>query len=78
MISLATATAFIKESGMRKIGSCLSVFFTCAFLAMRGVLPAADFVTVTLVVLGAITGGNVMEHALNRKEKTPDAAPPAA
>jgi len=68
-------TKFAKESGLRKVGSCLAVFFTCAFLLLRGVLPAADFVTVTLVVLAGLVGGNAIEHALNAKGKKNDIAP---
>lgn len=64
---LTALSSFVKESGLRKVGSCLSIFFTCAFLLLRGVLPASDFVTVTLVVLAGLVGGNAIERALNAK-----------
>lgn len=72
MTFLPMLSSFIKESGMRKVGSCLAIFFTCAFLLLRGVLPSADFVTVTLVVLAGLVGGNAIEHALNAKAKKPE------
>lgn len=62
----AAITSFLKESGMRKVGSCIFVFAVCAFLLLRKVLPSADFVTITLVVLGGIVGGNALEHAINK------------
>lgn len=77
---LPVLSKFIKESGMRKVGSCMAVFAACAFLRLRNVLPAEDFVTITLVVLAGLVGGNAIEHALNRKkpEEPKVDAPPAA
>ncbi len=69
---LIALTKFSKEGGLRKVGSCLAIFFTCAFLLVRQVLPSTDFVTITLVVLAGLVGGNAIEHALNAKEKKND------
>ena len=78
-MNLALLAGFIKESGMRKVGAGLLIFETCAFLRLREAMPANDFATVTMVVVGAIVAGNAFEHHVKGKKEAADApATPAA
>ncbi len=70
-MNLALLAGFIKESGMRKVGAGLLIFETCAFLRLRDAMPANDFATVTMVIVGAVVAGNAFEHHIKGKTDAP-------
>lgn len=66
-MNLILLAEFLKKSGLRKVGACLYIFTLLAFLLFRGVLPHNDFVTLAMIVIGGLIGGNAYEHHVTGK-----------
>lgn len=64
---IAELANLVKNSGMRKIGSLLSIQALTALVTWRNVLTGEQYVTLTVAVIAGIVGGNAFEHSAKSK-----------
>lgn len=72
------AAKLVKESGMRKVGSGLSMFGALCWLLYVKALPAENFTSLGMVIIVTLMGANAFEHHVRAKEAKADAPAPAA
>lgn len=78
-MNLELIASFVQKSGLRKVGSGLSMFAALAWLLYVKALPAENFTSLGMVIIVTLMGANSIEHLTKNKKEKPDASPaPAA
>lgn len=75
-MSLELLAAFIQKSGLRKVGSGLSMFGALCWLLYVKALPAENFTSLGMVIIVTLMGANAFEHST--RARVAEAAKPAA
>lgn len=78
-MNLMALSEFLRKSGMRKVGSGLYMFSVLSYLLVEKALTGEEYKAIAIVIVLALMGGNVFEHASKQKQESkPDAQKPSA
>jgi len=78
MNKLMLVSEFLNKSGMRKVGTGLSIYLINAILLSQAMLPAPEFKELSKWLILALFAGNALEHYVKAqsKKESPDAQTP--
>lgn len=61
-MNLESIAGFIAKSGLRKVGTALTMFVGFSVLLFKGSLPAEKYETLNTYLILAVFGANAFEH----------------